>query len=598
MKWMSFIAFYLISIVTANLAVAEVPVTLSGPTPAIASSYTPGDSTTIIYALRNNVPNRSFPITISGISSPLSRVTVANDCRNHLPAGPSTCQIGINIAPKAPDAGLFISQTLSVNYQGRLPLTSTIEFLVNQIPPLITTNPENEIVDVSQTATFSTNTSGGVAPYAYQWQISTNNGTTFTNIAGANSATYTTPATTLADNNNQYHVIVTDSNLTRISSSAAVLTVNGALTTTPPANETVGVGQTATFSTDTSGGTTPYTYQWQISRDNGFTFANIAGAISASYTTPAITLSDNNNQYQVKVMDAASTSITSSAALLTVSGALTTTPPDNVDANVGQTATFSTTTSGGTTPYTYQWQVSSDNGFTFTNIAGATSASYTTPAITLHDNNNQYQVIVTDAASTSITSSAALLTVNGALTTTPPDNVAANVGQTATFSTTTSGGTAPYTYQWQVSTDNGFTFTNIAGATSASYTTPAITLHDNNNQYQVIVTDAASTSITSSAALLTVNGALTTTPPDNVTANVGQTATFSTSTSGGTAPYTYQWQVSTDNGSTFTNIVGATSTSYTTAPVTLNENNNQYQVIVRDAASTSITSAAALLNVS
>jgi Abnormal spindle-like microcephaly-assoc'd, ASPM-SPD-2-Hydin len=73
------------------------------------------------------------------------------------------------------------------------------------------------------------------------------------------------------------------------------------------------------------------------------------------------------------------------------------------------------------------------------------------------------------------------------------------VDQTATFSVTASG-TAPLGYQWY---KNG---TAIAGATSASYTTPAETVSDNGAQFTVVVSDSLG-SITSSAAILTVNAA-------------------------------------------------------------------------------------------
>ncbi len=61
-------------------------------------------------------------------------------------------------------------------------------------------------------------------------------------------------------------------------------------------------------------------------------------------------------------------------------------------------------------------------------------------------------------------------------------------------------------YQWQRSQDNGVTFANLAGATSASYTTPLLVVKQfNGNLYRVIVTNSAG-SVTSRAALLTVSG--------------------------------------------------------------------------------------------
>src|SRR5882724_3700186 len=81
--------------------------------------------------------------------------------------------------------------------------------------------------------------------------------------------------------------------------------------------------------------------------------------------------------------------------------------------------------------------------------------------------------------------------------TTQPKNQTVIAGQTATFSVVASG-TAPLSYQWR---QNG---SNIPGATSSSYTTPATTSGDNGSTFQVVVTNSVS-SATSSTATLTVN---------------------------------------------------------------------------------------------
>ena len=190
--------------------------------------------------------------------------------------------------------------------------------------------------------------------------------------------------------------------------------------------------------------------------------------------------------------------------------------------NVGQTATF-TVVATGAAPLSYQWQKNQ------VNIAGATSASYTTPATTSADNGTAFRVIVTNPV-TSVTSNAATLTVNaGPSITTQPANQTVNVGQTATF-TVVATGAAPLSYQWQKNQ------VNIAGATSASYTTPATTSADNGTSFRVIVTNPV-TSVTSNAATLTVNaGPSITTQPANQTVNVGQTATFTVVAIGARSP--------------------------------------------------------------
>ncbi len=80
--------------------------------------------------------------------------------------------------------------------------------------------------------------------------------------------------------------------------------------TTQPVNQSVTVGQAATFSV-TASGTSPLTYQW--SRGGNA----INGATAASYTTAATAASDSGSVFTVTVSNAAGAS-TSSAATLTV----------------------------------------------------------------------------------------------------------------------------------------------------------------------------------------------------------------------------------------------------------------------------------------
>jgi hypothetical protein len=77
-----------------------------------------------------------------------------------------------------------------------------------------------------------------------------------------------------------------------------------------------------------------------------------------------------------------------------------------------------------------------------------------------------------------------------------PTNQTVTAGQMATFAVTANG-TAPLTYQWR---RNG---SDIAGATSSSYTTPATTASDDGATFRVVVSNSAG-SVTSSTAMLTV----------------------------------------------------------------------------------------------
>ena len=97
-------------------------------------------------------------------------------------------------------------------------------------------------------------------------------------------------------------------------------------------------------------------------------------------------------------------------------------------------------------------------------------------------------------------SNAVTVTAIAPTITTQPTNQTVTAGQSATFSVTAAG-TAPLSYQWQKGT------TEIAGATSASYTTAATTTSDNGTQYRVMVSNsqgnATSTSVTLSVNIAT-----------------------------------------------------------------------------------------------
>src|SRR5579864_4206608 len=81
---------------------------------------------------------------------------------------------------------------------------------------------------------------------------------------------------------------------------------------TQPANKTVTVGQTATFTVVASGGS--LTYQWQMNTQP------ITGATAASFTTPPTVIGDNGAQFAVVVSNPDG-KITSSTATLTVNPA-------------------------------------------------------------------------------------------------------------------------------------------------------------------------------------------------------------------------------------------------------------------------------------
>jgi hypothetical protein len=83
------------------------------------------------------------------------------------------------------------------------------------------------------------------------------------------------------------------------------------------------------------------------------------------------------------------------------------------------------------------------------------------------------------------------------------------------------------------------------------------------------------------------------TNPSSQTVVNGASVTFSASASGYPAP-TVQWQVSTNGGRSFSNISGATGTSYTISATTISQNGYEYRAVFTNSAGTATTSAATL----
>lgn len=137
--------------------------------------------------------------------------------------------------------------------------------------------------------------------------------------------------------------------------------------------------------------------------------------------------------------------------------------------------------------------------------------------------------------------------------------------QTITSQGAVSGGSGTYTYQWQQSTDGGTTWTNISGATAASYNPGTVT---SDTKYRRLV-NSSTCGDTSNVASIVVQGSLT-----NVGISADQTICQGTqpnllqgqAPTGGNGNFTYQWESSANN-TTWTPIVGATNQDY--QPTTL-----------------------------
>ena len=503
------------------------------------------------------------------------------------------------------------------------PLNSNGALLTVNSGPAISSQPANSSVCAGNSATFTVTATGG--GLTYQWQESINGGANWNNLSnvapysGVLTSTLTINPTVVGMNNYQYRCVVSGSCPSPVNSNAGILTVGTALTiTSQPASQTVCAGATTSFSVTISG--TVISYQWQESINGGANWNNItnggvySGATTATLTLTGITAGMNTYQYRC-IVTGSCPAINSNAATLTVNTAPAFTSQPASSTICGGNTSFSISATG--TNITYQWQVNNTGcaGGTWTNLtntapySGVTTATLAITGATPAINGFGYRCIVTGTCAPAATSNCALLTVNTPINITlqsVPTTVCA--GATATFSIAATG-TTPI-YEWQESTNGGIFWSIItnggiySGASTPILTLTGVTAGMNGYQYRNVVRGATGCGVLSSnASILTVNTApgITTQPIAGSTICEGQNTAYSVSATG--TALTYQWQVSTDGGTVYTNLAnggvysGVTTATLNITAATAAINTYRYRVIISGTCTPAATSSAAVLTV-
>lgn len=347
--------------------------------------------------------------------------------------------------------------------------------------------------------TANINLSGGIGPYTYLWNTVPTK--TTSSISNLPIGTYSVTVQDGIGCSFQTSVTINQPPILATSSSTANVKCFGT--------------STGSIALTASGGTTPYTYSWS---PGGQTSSSLTALSSGSYTG---VVTDANG--------CINTSTYTITQPLPITYTLT---PTNVSCFNGNNGAVTTTVSGGTSPYTFQWL---PGGSTSQNATGLTAGNYT---LTITDNFN-----CTATTSVAITQPTLLVA------TTNITNETCNYLNNGSISVTPTGGTPSYTYSWQP-----------GGQTTASITNQA------SGTYTVTVTDNKGCPVTAVAVIteptpLVVNFI----NQINVSCFGGSNGSVSSSVSGGTANYTYSWSPG-----------GATSSSINNIPI------GTYTVIVND----------------
>ncbi|MFH1320024.1 MAG: PKD domain-containing protein [Bacteroidota bacterium] len=321
--------------------------------------------------------------------------------------------------------------------------------------------------------------SGGITPYTYLWNdLSSQTDSTATGLC---AGTYYVTVTDFAG-----CISIANANISEPMILSATITGSTDILCYGDSNGSASV--TAT------GGTSPYTYQW----NSGDSTDALQGVSAGTYT---VIINDANG-----CLDSATVTITEPDSISLSTNA--------IDASCGQlNGEVSVAASGGTGAYTYQWDDPGSSGTeTITGLAAGV-----------------YTVTVTDANGCSETASATVSDIPGGTAVATIDNNVSEYGICDGQATATMiGGTAPYTYLW---------YDLLAQTTQTADSLCAST-------YCVTVTDANGCTADDCITITEPGPIVLTITQTDVLCNGDCTGQAETSVSGGVLPYTYEWNTS------------------------------------------------------
>ncbi|MAE87331.1 MAG: hypothetical protein CMB80_31645, partial [Flammeovirgaceae bacterium] len=422
--------------------------------------------------------------------------------------------------------------------------------------------------------TNSSSATGGTGR-TYQWQKSTSSASSgFSNISGATGSTY--DPGTLTQSTWYRRMVTSASGCGTKYTSAVKVTVYADLTA-----GSIGGAQTICYNGNPSvltngssaSGGTGRTYQWQKSTSSSSSgFSDISGATGSTYDPGTLTQS---TWYRRRVTSASGCGTKyTSAVKVTVYGNLNAGSiggAQTICYNGNPSAFTNSSSASGGTGIAYQWQKSTTSASSgFSNISGATSSTYDAGT---HTQSTWYRRAAISAAGCGTKyTSAVKVTVYANLGSGSIGNsqTVCYGGDPSSFTSTASasGGNGSYSYLWQKSTNSGSTWSDISGATSATYNSGTLTA---TTQFRRKVVSCSQTKY-SNTVTVTVQPNLNAGSIGNgqTVCYEGDPSAFTNtgSASGGNSSYSYQWQKSTNGGSTWSDIGGATSSTYNSSTLT------------------------------
>jgi hypothetical protein len=387
---------------------------------------------------------------------------------------------------------------------------NTIKDYIQQVP-YITTQPVSQIICVSTPTNTSFTVVANNAGGTYQWQVSTDNGSNWSNLT--NTGVYSTVTTATLNLTNVpssydgylYKVLLSHPAYvcSPLISSVVTLRAFGSVPATPGAitgNTVVCPAVNSTYTILAVPKALSYT--WNVPA--GWSVTSGAGTTSISATSAA----SSSGNITVTASNTCGTSPVSTLLVSVSSPTPTFTAPSV--ASICQSVDVTYTTETGKSNYV--WSVTTGSlGSDYTITSGGTSTDNSFTLKWLTTGNKTVTVNYTSGGCSGTVASKTLNVISNAIITVQPVNppaMCAGAGSNA-ISVTAIGSVTGY--QWQVSTDGGSNWNNISNtAPYSNVTTNTMTITNppaglNNAQYHCLVTGSCG-AVTSNAATLTVNG--------------------------------------------------------------------------------------------
>lgn len=449
------------------------------------------------------------------------------------------------------------------------------------------------------------------ANQAVTWSIVPGTGTATISISGlvtaSSNGTVWAKAISVQDNTVADSLQITISGQGPVGPPGFSFTTPSTVVSNCPASSSM----STTLSTTSSGGFTGAISLTATGQPTGTTVSFSSNPVSAGGNT-TVTLTGTNQlspgTYTIVVEGTASGVTTQTVTLTFTITAPTpiviTQQPLSQVVCAGTTVNYGVAITGGVN-VSYQWQLSANgcNG-PWTDISGATTATYSLSNVGVSMNNTAYRCIINGSCASPSTSGCGLLNVVAPVTiATQP--VAQIVCEGASVNFTTAGTGSGVVYQWQVNT--GTSFVNItngavySGATAATLVIAAASASMNGYQYRCLLSNATCTTpaITNTAALTVNTLPALGSQPQSQTTCVGGNVQFLITATGSSLQY--QWQVNTGSG--FTNIInggsyaGASTAVLQVTGATLSMSGYQYRCVVMGACTPNAISSTVALTV-